>query len=402
MGIGNIANTGMQAAMSNMEVISNNIANANTLGFKKSYINFEDIYPSSNGSAANQIGLGVNIAGVKQDFSPGSLQITGQNTDLSIDGNGFFVMRDSIAGTTSYTRAGRFAMDGDGYIYATGAANRRLQGYTAVNNSIPAGGTVADIQINNSTIPAKATTQALTQISLNSSGEVPSATFDPDDQDSFNYQTTVPIYDSLGNQHAVTSYYVKTAPNAWDVRIYVDNVANSTATLTFSTDGTLASSTGLTGISFSPTTGAAAPQVFDISMAGTTQTGIPNKVMKTGQDGYEAGAYAGFTIDSNGMVKINYTNNQTQLAGQVALAQFQSPEGLTQTSNMSWVESPQSGTANINQSNSEGNITSGQYELSNVELTTEMVNLLGAQHSFQANAQVEQTYNEVMQIVIKL
>lgn len=402
MGIGNIANTGMQAAMSNMEVISNNIANANTLGFKKSYINFEDIYPTSSGSAANQIGLGVNVASINQDFAPGSLQITGRNTDLSIDGNGFFVMRDSIAGTTSYTRAGRFAMDGDGYLYAAGATNRRLQGFTALNNTIPAGGSVSDIQINNASIPAKATTQTSTKINLDSNGEVLSATFDPDDKNSFNYQTTVPIFDSLGSQHAVTSYYVKTAPNTWDVHIYIDNVANSTGTLNFATDGTLASSTGLTGISFSPTTGATAPQTFDISMAGTTQTGISNKVMNTDQDGYAAGAYADFTIDSDGMVKIKYTNNQTQLAGQVAIAEFQSPEGLTQTNNMSWVESPQSGTANINQSNSVGNITSGQYESSNVELTTEMVNLLGAQHSFQANAQVEQTYNEVMQVVIKL
>ena len=402
MGIGNIANTGMQAAMSNMEVISNNIANANTLGFKKSYINFEDIYPSTNGAAANQIGLGVNVASINQDFAPGSLQITGRNTDMSINGNGFFVMRDAISGTTSYTRAGRFAMDGNGYLYASGATNRRLQGFTALNGVIPAGGTADDIQINNSSIPAKATSSAMIKINLDSNSVAPTATFDPNDKTSYNFQTTVPIFDSLGNKHAVTSYYVKTAPNTWDVRVYIDGTANTTGTLNFATDGTLSSSPGLTGITFSPTTGATAPQVFDISMAGTTQTGIPSKVTATDQDGYEAGAYSDFTIDSDGMVKIKYTNNQTQLAGQVALAEFQSPEGLIQTNNMSWVESQQSGSANINQSNSVGNITSGQYESSNVELTTEMVNLLGAQHAFQANAQVEQTYNEVMQVVIKL
>src|SRR5579885_687048 len=207
MGIGNIADSGMQAAMSNMEVISNNIANANTIGFKKSYINFADIYPSSNGAAPNQIGLGVDVASVNQDFSNGSYQFTSKALDLGINGNGFFILKDQSSGQLSYSRAGRFSSE-QGYLMF---GNKRLQGFQAVNGTIPSGGTVSDLQVSNAALPAKASTTAQVQVNLNSNQDPPTGVFDPNNNTTFNYQSSVPIYDSLGNQHTVTSYYVKTS-----------------------------------------------------------------------------------------------------------------------------------------------------------------------------------------------
>lgn len=399
MGIGNIADTGMQAAMSHMEVISNNIANANTIGFKQSSINFADIYPSAGG-ASNQIGLGVDVASVMQDFSKGSYSNTQQGLDLAINGSGFFVVKNASTGQVSYTRAGRFQNTG-GFI-TNNNGNGHVQGFPAVNGTIPPGGTISDLQIDNASLPASASTNAQIKVNLDSNSTVPGTVFDPNDSNSFNYQSTVNLYDSLGNTHAATSYYVKTAANNWTVNVYVDGTSVGSGTMTFSTNGQLASSSGLTGLSYSPTTGATSPQAFALDMTGSTQYGNANAVSLNKADGYSAGQYTGVSIDGDGKVYMQYSNSQSLLAGQVAIANFQSPEGLTDIGNMSWVASNTSGTPLVNQSNSLGNVRTGYVELSNVDLTSAMVDLLSAQHTFQANAQVESVYNEVMQTVIKL
>lgn len=396
MGIGNIADTGMQAAMSNMEVISHNIANANTIGFKKSYINFSDIYPSSNGSS-NMIGLGVDVSSVNQNFAAGSYTRTSQPLDLAINNNGFFILKDPASGQTSYTRAGRFEAT-NGYVTF---GNQRLQGFKAVNNAIPAGGSVSDIQIDNAALPASATSKVGFKTNLDSNSVTPAGVFDPNDSTSYNYQSSDKMFDSLGNLHDITTYYVKTSANNWSVNVYVDGASVGSGSLTFSTSGQLTSSTGLNNLSYSPTTGATTPQTFSVDMTGSTQFGSANSVISS-HDGYEPGNFTGVNLDNNGMVYMLYSNGQKQLAGQVAIANFQSPEGLIDIGNMSWVESSSSGSAVISQNNSLGNIRTGYVELSNVDLTTEMVNLLNAQHTFQANAQVENTYNEVMNTVIKL
>lgn len=398
MGIGNIANSGMQAAMSNMEVISNNIANANTYGFKRSFVNFSDLYPSSLGIASNQVGLGVNIAGINQNFQNGSYQPTGQPLDLSINNNGFFVVRNTSSGQVCYTRNGHFTQSSQGYIMS---GNQRLQGFPAVNGQIPPGSTPADLVVSNTSIPASATTTATTKLNLDSNSVIPPGVFDPSDTATFNYQSTVNIFDSLGNEHAVTSYYVKTAANEWNVNVYVDGASAGTGTASFNSSGQLTGTTGLSALSYSPTTGATTPQAFELDLTNSTQYGAANSVT-TSKNGYQAGQYSSASIDGDGKLWVSYSNGEKVLGGQVAIASFQSPDGLVNVGNMSWVASGDSGAADVNQDNSLGNISSGGVELSNVDLTTEMVSLLGAQHTFQANAQVESTYNEVMQTVIKL
>lgn len=400
MGIGNIADTGMQAAMSNMEVISNNIANANTIGFKRSFINFADIYQSGNGTAGINIGLGVNVSAVTQDFATSGYEHTSGALDLSINKNGFFIVRDPTSGRLAYTRAGRFQQS-NGYII--NQSGEHLQGFPASNGVISPGSSPTDLQINASALPAKATSIANINLKLDSNSAVPTnTTFSPTDPDSYTYASTVQIYDSLGNVHNVTSYYLKTATaNEWDVNVYVDGASLASGTMSFTSNGNLDTTTGLDNLAYTPTNGASA-QTFTIDMAGSTQTGGNNVVMASSVDGYQAGTFNGVEMDNNGMVWMQYSNSQKLLAGQVALANFQSPTGLASVGNMEWVATSSSGNPVVNQSASTGNLTVGYLEESNVDLTSEMVSLINAQHAFQANAQVEQVYSQVMDEVIKL
>ena len=236
MGIETIATTGMQAAMSNMEVISNNIANANTLGFKKSYANFADLFPTGNSSAGAQAGLGVNLSGIKQDFSSGGIQTTGQILDLSINNNSFFMLNDPSTGATTYSRAGRFGLDPNGYIIA---GSQRLQGFQAVNGTIIAPST-ADIKISNAPMPAKASTSGNGKVNLDSSAKPPTGPFTDTDATTYNFSTNASIIDSLGNKNTLVLYYVKSATtNTWTVNAEVNGVAAGTGTLSFSQGGAL-------------------------------------------------------------------------------------------------------------------------------------------------------------------
>jgi flagellar hook protein FlgE len=404
MGIGNIADTGMQAAMANMEVISNNIANANSYGFKRSFINFADIYPSANGSAGNQVGLGVDIVGVSQNFISTGYESTGGSLDLSIQKNGFFALKDPTSGQTSFTRNGQFVQGNDGYIYSI--FGPRLQGYPAINGTVPSGGTPTDLQLANLSMPAKASTSATINVNLNSSDtKIPSTPFNPTDPTTYNFDTAGVIFDSLGNSHNLQLFYVKTStPNNWQVNVLVDGqTVSAGGTMVFSDTGAFLSETGLDTLSYTPTNGAAAMS-FSVTASGSTQVANPyNEIGAAITNGYIAGSFTGqITVDNSGNVNMSYSNGKQQVAGQIAIANFQSLQGLTDIGSMQWISSTQSGAPVFSQSNATNNINVGKLEQSNVDLTTEMVNLINAQHAFQANAQVEQVYNEVMQTVIQL
>lgn len=401
MGIGTTAVSGMQAAMQNMDVISNNIANSQTPGFKKSYANFADIYPSGNGAGGAQVGAGVSLSSISQDFTAGSFTPTNQPLDIAIGNDAFFIMKDGNSGQTSYTRAGRFMQTTDGYI-TTLDQSRRLQGFQAVNGVVSAGGVVSDLKLESTTFPPKTSSFLNQQINLNSESTVPVNAFSPTDVTSYNFVSQGPVYDSLGNSHSVQTYYVKTAANAWTANTFVDGTSVDSSAMTFSSAGALTSSPTIS-VSFSPTTGATSPQAFTLNLAGTTQYANKNAYLVTPKtDGYTAGAPSGIQIDKNGNVVQQFTNGQTSIAGQIALATFQSPSGLQNIGDMSWTSSATSGDAIVNAGNSEGQILGGRLENSNVDLAQELVNLITAQHAFQANAQSEQTYSEIMQTVIQL
>ncbi len=402
MGIGNIANTGMKAAMTEMEVISNNISNANTYGFKKSYVSFSDVYPASNGGSNLQAGLGVSISGVRQNFAGSGKDATGGNFDLYVkDPASFFILKDPNTGAITYTRAGQFNQNKDGYfVPSTGV--ERLQGYLATGGVVDTSGSVSDIFIDTSSAPATASTTAPQKLNLDSRSSIPLGTFDSADSTTYNKVTSTKLYDSLGNTHDLKIYYIKSASNAWDVEVEVDGTNIGAGTLSFSTVGALSGTTGLSGLEFTPGGGAAGPQAFDIDMTGTTQFGSDMKEIPTKADGYPVGGYVNTVIDGDGLVKNIYDNQERITIGKVALAKFEALDGLSSVGNMSWVETSASGSPAVNASNSDGGLEVGALELSNVDLTAEMISLIGAQHSFQANAQVEQAYNEVMQTVLKI
>ena len=406
MSMGNIATTGMQAAMSNMDVISNNISNANTLGFKKSTASFSDLFPSGNDASGLQIGLGVNLSGVQQNFQPGGISDTGLPSDLCITGAGFFIMRDPVKGSNTYTRNGHFTFDSTNGYFNLGS--QRLQGFPALaNGTIPAGSIPSDLKVNTAAQPAKATTTVTAQgLNLNSGDTIPSKTpFDATDVTTYNYTNHSTMYDSLGNATNLDLYYVKTAANTWSVYSSVNgNVINSGSpgSISFTQGGQISSTSGLTGLSYTPTTGAA-PLSFNVNLTGTTQFGNPDTTTSPfTTDGYPAGTFSKYAIDSNGIVTAIYSNGPPVTVGQVALATFESPQNLQNQGGATWAATAGSGAPVSNPGNSTASIKQAALEMSNVDLAAELVSLINAQNTFQANAQVEQTYNQVMQTVTKL
>ncbi len=404
MDIGNIATTGMQAAMSNMETISNNIANAQTLGFKKSSATFSDIVPSGSNASGSQIGLGVQLSGVQQNFQPGGAIQTTAPSDFSISGNGFFILHNQTSGQAVYSRSGHLTFDKQTGTFMSGT--QRLQGFLAVNGLIPSGSAPADLVVNTATQPAKASATVTAQgLNLNSGSTAPTTTpFSATDNTSYNFTTHSTLYDSLGNSNSLDLYYVKTGTNAWSVYTAVNGSVQNAATpgtATFSDTGQLLSTTGLSGFSYTPSTGAAALN-FSVSLAGSTQTGSGNSISSVTADGYPAGQFIGYAVDNNGMLSANYSSGPAVLVGQIAVANFQSPQNLQNLGGATWAATTAAGSPSVTPSNSLSNIQQGFLESSNVDLSAELVNLISAQNTFQANAQVEQVFTQVMQTVTKL
>ncbi|MFI4918039.1 MAG: flagellar hook protein FlgE [Legionellales bacterium] len=398
-GIGVIATSGMNAAMTNMQEISNNIANTNTIGFKKASVNFADICSQSNGGNLSQ-GLGVNVTSIKQDFSAGQLETTNSGLDLSLNNSGFFIQRDPVAGTSSYTRAGRFTLDNNGYILGLGG---RIQGFSAVNGVMSTTGQLADLQIPQKQAPALPTTLASQTFNLDSSSTVPVNAFSQTDPTSYNYRVDSTVYDSLGAPNALTVFYVNTGPNAWDAQVAVNGTSlGAPGNVTFNSDGSLGTVTGLGALAWNPVGGAASPQSLQVDVTGATQFSNANQIMSNSANGCPSGLPTGFNIDNNGQINVYYSNGQTQIQGQLAVANFAAPQNLGRGDSMSWTPTSLSGAAIVNMSSSANAFNSGSVELSNVDLTEELVSLLSSQHDFQANAQVEQTYNQVLQTIEQL
>ncbi|MGQ3892633.1 flagellar hook protein FlgE [Legionella sp. CNM-4043-24] len=394
MGMGNIANTGIKAAMTNMENISNNIANVNTIGFKKSQINFADVYASSFASK-QQVGFGVQTQAIRQNFSMGRIESTDNGLDLCLGNDGFFVQKNK-SGQAVYTRNGQLSLDKEGYLVGN---TGRLQGYPAVNGSIVSAGVLNDLQITQNALPAKATTNAQLVLNLDASSDVKTAAFDATDTTTYNFRTDTRIFDSLGQSYPMSVYYVKTADNSWTAQVMMDTQSIGSGTVTFQSSGALDTVNGLDTLSWTPTGGAATPQPLAISLTDSTQFSGESKKYSADQDGYAAGVPTGYLIDGDGKINVYYSNDQKQVQGQIAVAQFRAPQGLSRTENMSWLATNESGDPFVDPATSMGAIGTNKLEYSNVDLTTELVSLMGAQHDFQANAQVVQTYNQVLQTI---
>ncbi|WP_305419125.1 flagellar hook protein FlgE [Photobacterium leiognathi] len=388
-----IALSGLDATNVQLNTISNNIANVSTSGFKESRTEFSAVY---NGMQAG----GVEVAAISQNFDKtGSITGTGRPLDLAISGSGFFVTKDHT-GQTLYTRSGVFGSDKDNNIVSNNGA--KLQGYTVdVNNNLQAGA-VGNLKITTASLPAKATDELAFVANLDARSSViyPAINpFDPNSTDSFNSSYTSKVYDSLGNPHTVTQYFTKTNANEWQVNVVVDGAATATQTqnVVFNTDGTLQSPTAPFDITF-PNPGATDSEI-SIDIAGTTQFGADFGVSTNAPNGYTSGELAGVRVEDNGMVFATYTNGQSQLQGQVMLADFANPQGLVKTNGTSWIQSFSSG-APVNGAPSTGTLgglVAGALEGSNVDLTSELVSLMTAQRNYQANAKTISTSDKLTQ-----
>jgi flagellar hook protein FlgE len=419
----NTALSGLRAANQDLSVTGNNIANASTTGFKESRAQFGDVYANSIlGTGARTPGSGVLVSAIAQQFSQGNVNITNSSLDLAINGNGFFIVKNQ--GSDSYTRAGAFQLDNQGFIVT--ASGGKLQGFRADASGVILSGNRQDLQIQTESINPNATSEVSLSLQLDSTDVPPAVTtFSTSDPNSYTWSTAATIYDSLGNAHLMTTYYVKTntvpagGGSQWDVYGELDSggVAHPLGSLTFNTLGSLTGTvavpvppapgvpSGATALSDSWTIGTSAnPLNFAINYSGTTQYGTTSTVNSLDQNGYTSGRLAGVNIDDSGVVFARYSNGQALTLGQVALAVFANPQGLSPIGNTEWVESFDSGQAVVGEPNtgSRGGIQAGALEDSNVDISAQLVNLILAQRNYQANAKTIETENAVTQTIINL
>jgi flagellar hook protein FlgE len=408
-----IALSGLSASNSDLDVTANNIANSNTIGFKNSRAEFADVYAAGAVNLnTSSIGEGVRLDDTAQQFTQGNITTTGSNLDLAISGDGFFTLQDPTNGIV-YTRNGEFQEDKNGNVVtATGQA---LQVYPPTLTGFNTG-TLTDLNLQTAQSAPAATAKGTAILNLPADSTEPvdggtataAATFVPTDTTSFNQSTSTTVYDSLGNAYPATFYFTQTATTGlWDVNLAVNGVVQApTQTLQFNSDGAvIGANTGkLTWPGFAPTSGATSPQSMTFDFGQSTQYGGSFGVTAITQDGFATGQLSTVSIDTTGVVSAVYTNGRSTTLGQLALANFPDPQGLKQLGDTNWSETFTSGTAVSGTAGTAGfgSIQSGALESSNVDLTTELVNMITAQRAFQANAQVITTADQLSQTVISI
>ncbi len=423
--------SGITAFGEAISVTSNNLANVGTTAFKSSRASFGDLVKSSLGGfqGNKDVGTGTFLTGVQSVFTQGSLQPTSVPTDLSIGGDGFFVVQDP-AGATAYTRSGQFRPNDSGQL--VNPEGFVLQGFLAdVTGNIT--GAAGPINLTSVSASPKPTTKVTIDASLDSKSPVKVfAIADP--AATSNFSTSIQTFDSLGVGHLMTSYFTKTAAaNVWDLNVVAAAVEVNVAapsgqtnevvargTLTFDTAGALFDesaityfNTGATGIDF---IGSAPNQVmaFDLGtnintelgtgLDGTRQFGVESSVQSQSQDGFGAGTLLGLTIQEDGVVSGQFSNGRIQALGQVQLARFNDPTGLRSIGNNAFIETLNSGQPIVGTPSTSGlgRAISSTLELSNVDIGKEFIDMITAQRAFQANSRVITTADEMLLELVNL
>jgi flagellar hook protein FlgE len=406
---------GLNAAAADLNVTGNNIANGHTVGFKGSRAEFADIFASSStGVAQNAIGQGVRLSNVSQQFSQGQFDFTGNNLDLAVNGTGFFRMSDR--GEISYTRAGNFEIDRDGYI--VNASGSRLTGFTANNGTVT--GALGELRINTGDVDPSASTEM--QIRANMNAQAPAiadaVAFDAGDPNTYSFSTSTTVYDSLGRDHLSTFYFVKreqppaSGEYEWNVHAELADHPGPmvTHTVRFDDRGVVQSINGAdparVQVDFAAAGPLAGAQALSLSVdfRDMTQFGTPFGVTELGQNGYAAGQFAGLSIEPNGIVFARYTNGQSAVLGQVVLSNFASPQNLQQIGNTSWVETFGSGAPITGAADNAGlgSLQAGALEKSNVNITEQLVKMITAQRNYQANAKMISTQDSITQEILNI
>jgi flagellar hook protein FlgE len=428
-----IALSGLDAASTDLEVTGNNIANAATNGFKTSRAEFSDIYANSlQDVSATAAGRGVKVSRVAQQFSQGNVEFTQNNLDLAINGEGFFVLEDA-GGNVSYTRAGAYSVDRDGYVVNSNGEQLQVFAPISPGSAIFNTGATTSLQLPTLSGSPQSTTEVNASLNLEADGTVIANTqlFDPNLPSTYQHSTSTTVYDSLGSAHTMTMYYREssTTANQWYVFTTLDgnmmtpstnpvttdpaSVAYPAAVMNFTPGGLLDTTVGTDSVDGN---GRIAYDAFDLSAVGAgdltlefdysdaSQFGSAFSVNDLTQNGYAPGRLSGIDFDNTGVVSARFTNGQSLALGKVALAKFNNSQGLRQLGDTSWAETFTSGDAQLGEAatSSFGLIQSGGLENSNVDIAEQLVNLITAQRNFQANAQVITAGDTITQTIINI
>ena len=404
--------SGLAASSDSLNVIANNLANLNTDGYKDETLNFADVFNQMQSVSGNgdpiQFGSGVQVEGQTSNYADGTVSSTGQASNMALQGNGFFVVQDQANGQESFTRDGDFTVNSQGQLCTP--QGQLVMGYPAVNGQVSTSTALGPINVNQaSNIPATATSSFQMNTNLDASAAT-GATF----------SSPLTVYDSLGSSHTLTVTYTNTGANTWNYNITIpgSDVGSTSAsqtvssgTLTFNSSGELTSpTTSVTGINIIGLADGASNMSLTWNLAGSggtstlTQQDATSATSGTTQNGFGVGTLTGYSVLPDGTVQGQFSNNQTMALGQVAVAGFANPQGLSQMGNNDLQATFASGSAVIGQAGAGGNgsITGGAIEESNVNLSTEFANMIVAQQGYEANAKVLTTMDQVSQATIQL
>ncbi|MBX3620526.1 MAG: flagellar hook protein FlgE [Rhizobacter sp.] len=412
--------SGLNAASKNLEIIGNNVANANTYGAKASRAEFGDVYAAALGAGGTSgIGIGVGLQAVTQQFTQGSVTTTANSLDLAINGSGFFEVKQN--GQTLYSRNGQFQVNKDGFIVTNQGA--QLLGYPADGQGVIQPGVATPLQLPTAGIEPAATTEIAMEMNLDSRAATTLPATTPQvnfsDASTYNNATSLTVYDQRGQDVALTYYFQKAGTDSWNVyvtangtSVAVDGAGDPApvTTMTFPTSGgaptaptgpitlDIPASVNANGADTLPITG------IQLDLTQATQYGAGFGVTNLTQDGYAPGQLSGLTIERTGIVMATYSNGQSKPAGQIELSTFRNTQGLKPLGGNLWARTYESGDPVVGTAG-QGNLgvlQSGALEESNVDLTGELVNMITAQRIYQANAQTIKTQDQVLQTLVNL
>jgi len=415
--------SGLNASSKNLEVIGNNIANANTFGAKTSRAEFADMYSSAvNGTGVNAIGIGVNLAAVAQQFTQGSITTTENPLDLAINGNGFFQVSDG-KNPTMYTRNGQFKADKDGFLINN--QQQKLMGYPADAQGVIQPGLAVPLQLPTAGITPSATSKIKLEMNLDSRAATTLPASGPQidfsDATTYNNATSVTAYDAKGQDVALTYYFQKAGTDQWNVYVAANGVSildnggappvpTPVTTIQFPANGgTPTAPAGPVAINIPATTNAAGAALLPIAgvsldLGGATQYGSQFGVTDLSQNGYAAGQLTSVSVENSGIVLARYSNGQSKPAGQLEIANFRNPQGLEPLGGNAWARTYRSGdpVVGVPGDGNLGLLQAGSLEESNVDLTGELVSMITAQRVYQANAQTIKTQDQILQTLVNL
>jgi flagellar hook protein FlgE len=400
-----VTETGLQAVETAMQAVSDNLANSQTIGFDSESADFSTLLGEFVGGSA--LGGGVTTTGITRDLSEGAITQTNSPTDMAIQGNGYFVLEDS-SGAQSFTRDGQTQVNASGAL--VGFNGESLMGYT-VNAAGVSTGVLAPITIPQGALaPTASTTNSLSG-NLDASSPVINGAINPADPSTYTTSVSVQVYDSLGNSHVLTYYFqnagagVAPAAEQWNWTATLDGSAaglgNNSGTVGFNASGAIVSG-AMPALPLTATVAGAANLSLNLNFSGLTQFSGGTAVSGTA-DGNAAGNPEGVQIGDNGVVSVSYSNGQTVNVAQVAIATFGNAQGL-QLGNGVFSQTAASGAATISApgAGSAGTIQPNALENSNVDTTSQLVNLVVLQRNYQANAKALQTEDSILGTIMQI